>query len=173
MSGLTRSEHALIPDEAFQIKPCNLTDADMELGAGDACSLLIPERLTALDSYSFPEVYLRCSSTAAARKSLDSVSLVSQPPLWPEEPKEEPEMPPNPQKRPMVSSRYLEFREKLRRHSGPDLVPEVPPNPAHEMEPLQPWPNSVNPHTGEVGGPAGPEPTRYGDWERKGRVTDF
>ncbi|MFC7690763.1 succinate dehydrogenase assembly factor 4 [Paeniroseomonas aquatica] len=25
----------------------------------------------------------------------------------------------------------------------------------------------------EVGGPTGPEPTRYGDWERKGRVTDF
>ncbi|KAK6027575.1 hypothetical protein OSTOST_06390 [Ostertagia ostertagi] len=24
-----------------------------------------------------------------------------------------------------------------------------------------------------IGGPAGPEPTRYGDWERKGRVTDF
>ncbi|KAH8335841.1 hypothetical protein KR074_012213 [Drosophila pseudoananassae] len=90
-----------------------------------------------------------------------------------EEPKKEPEMPPNPEKRPMVSARYLEFREKLRRHSGPELVPEVPPNPAHEMEPLQPWPNSVNPHTGEVGGPAGPEPTRYGDWERKGRVTDF
>jgi hypothetical protein len=25
----------------------------------------------------------------------------------------------------------------------------------------------------EIGGPASPEPTRYGDWERKGRVTDF
>jgi hypothetical protein len=25
----------------------------------------------------------------------------------------------------------------------------------------------------EFGGPAGPEPTRYGDWERKGRVSDF
>lgn len=25
----------------------------------------------------------------------------------------------------------------------------------------------------EIGGPAGPEPTRYGDWERKGRVSDF
>ena len=31
----------------------------------------------------------------------------------------------------------------------------------------------VNPETGERGGPRGPEPTRYGDWERKGRVTDF
>jgi hypothetical protein len=25
----------------------------------------------------------------------------------------------------------------------------------------------------EVGGPRGPEPTRYGDWERKGRCIDF
>jgi hypothetical protein len=25
----------------------------------------------------------------------------------------------------------------------------------------------------EVGGPAGPEPTRYGDWERGGRCVDF
>ncbi|CAI2306648.1 unnamed protein product [Caenorhabditis sp. 36 PRJEB53466] len=34
-------------------------------------------------------------------------------------------------------------------------------------------PGGVNKATGEVGGPAGPEPTRYGDWERKGRVSDF
>ena len=25
----------------------------------------------------------------------------------------------------------------------------------------------------EIGGPKGPEPTRYGDWERKGRCFDF
>ncbi|HFD15014.1 MAG TPA: DUF1674 domain-containing protein [Rhodospirillales bacterium] len=25
----------------------------------------------------------------------------------------------------------------------------------------------------EVGGPEGPEPTRYGDWERGGRCIDF
>ena len=25
----------------------------------------------------------------------------------------------------------------------------------------------------EIGGPEGPEPTRYGDWERNGRVSDF
>jgi len=31
--------------------------------------------------------------------------------------------------------------------------------------PLQP--------AGEVGGPKGPEPTRYGDWEFKGRCSDF
>ena len=27
--------------------------------------------------------------------------------------------------------------------------------------------------TGEQGGPAGPEPTRFGDWERKGVAVDF
>ena len=31
----------------------------------------------------------------------------------------------------------------------------------------------VNPETGEIGGPRGKEPTRYGDWERKGRISDF
>lgn len=25
----------------------------------------------------------------------------------------------------------------------------------------------------EIGGPKGPEPTRYGDWERKGIASDF
>jgi hypothetical protein len=27
--------------------------------------------------------------------------------------------------------------------------------------------------TGEEGGPRGPEPTRFGDWERKGVAVDF
>jgi len=26
---------------------------------------------------------------------------------------------------------------------------------------------------GEIGGPTGPEPTRFGDWEFKGRCSDF
>jgi hypothetical protein len=30
----------------------------------------------------------------------------------------------------------------------------------------KPWPK-------EIGGPKGPEPTRYGDWERNGRCSDF
>jgi hypothetical protein len=29
------------------------------------------------------------------------------------------------------------------------------------------------PHPSEQGGPKGPEPTRYGDWERKGIAVDF
>lgn len=39
-----------------------------------------------------------------------------------------------------------------------------------EKEPLLPFENDVNPKTGEKGGPKGPEPTRYGDWERKVRL---
>ncbi|KYQ90577.1 hypothetical protein DLAC_09207 [Tieghemostelium lacteum] len=31
----------------------------------------------------------------------------------------------------------------------------------------------VNEKTGEIGGPTGPEPTRYSDWERNGRCSDF
>lgn len=31
----------------------------------------------------------------------------------------------------------------------------------------------VNPQTGEVGGRKGPEPTRFGDWEKGGRAIDF
>ncbi|XP_043232282.1 succinate dehydrogenase assembly factor 4, mitochondrial-like [Amphibalanus amphitrite] len=46
-------------------------------------------------------------------------------------------------------------------------------HPYQEKEPLPEFPDGVNPSTGEIGGPRGPEPTRYGDWERKGRVTDF
>uniref|UniRef100_G3MT68 Succinate dehydrogenase assembly factor 4, mitochondrial n=1 Tax=Amblyomma maculatum TaxID=34609 RepID=G3MT68_AMBMU len=42
-----------------------------------------------------------------------------------------------------------------------------------DKDPFARFPENTNPKTGEVGGPTGPEPTRYGDWERKGRVTDF
>lgn len=39
-------------------------------------------------------------------------------------------------------------------------------------------PNSVKENasenkSAETGGPKGPEPTRYGDWEKKGRCIDF
>jgi hypothetical protein len=46
--------------------------------------------------------------------------------------------------------------------SKPNAAPEPPaPKPA--------------PATGEreIGGPKGPEPTRYGDWEINGRCSDF
>lgn len=40
-----------------------------------------------------------------------------------------------------------------------------------------PAPDALKPDTAkkpkEIGGPKGPEPTRYGDWERAGRCIDF
>jgi hypothetical protein len=34
-------------------------------------------------------------------------------------------------------------------------------------------PETPRPRPREIGGPKGPEPTRYGDWEVGGRCTDF
>jgi len=31
----------------------------------------------------------------------------------------------------------------------------------------------LKPTVREIGGPPGPEPTRYGDWEKNGRCIDF
>ena len=45
------------------------------------------------------------------------------------------------------------------------------PAPAAEATP-EPKP-AAPPKPKEIGGPTGPEPTRYNDWERKGRVSDF
>ena len=40
--------------------------------------------------------------------------------------------------------------------------------------PVPPAPKPVPPALPEeIGGPSGPEPTRFGDWEQKGRCTDF
>ena len=43
-------------------------------------------------------------------------------------------------------------------------APDAPSPPDHPTRPAQ---------ATEIGGPKGPEPTRYGDWERNGRCTDF
>ncbi|KAK7286798.1 hypothetical protein RJT34_22049 [Clitoria ternatea] len=44
---------------------------------------------------------------------------------------------------------------------------------SHESEDNDEDDNDFNKETGEIGGPKGPEPTRYGDWERNGRCSDF
>ncbi|MCX8102227.1 MAG: DUF1674 domain-containing protein [Geminicoccaceae bacterium] len=48
----------------------------------------------------------------------------------------------------------------------------MPEPPAPGTVSVPPARASVQP-PGEIGGPSGPEPTRYGDWERGGRCTDF
>jgi hypothetical protein len=45
-------------------------------------------------------------------------------------------------------------------------IPEPDPSKSPEPKPAPPKPR-------EIGGPEGPEPTRYGDWEVNGRCTDF
>jgi hypothetical protein len=58
--------------------------------------------------------------------------------------------------------------------ASPPNVPrqqdEPAPAAAPESPPSRPEGHALPP---EIGGPTGPEPTRYGDWERKGRVSDF
>ena len=48
---------------------------------------------------------------------------------------------------------------------GKEDKPPAQPKPAPEKTPAG--------RPKEIGGPKGPEPTRYGDWEVNGRVTDF
>ncbi|MBW6398419.1 DUF1674 domain-containing protein [Roseomonas sp. HJA6] len=50
---------------------------------------------------------------------------------------------------------------------NPDPKPAVTPDAKADPKPPAP------PMPKEIGGPTGPEPTRFGDWERKGRVSDF
>jgi hypothetical protein len=51
--------------------------------------------------------------------------------------------------------------------AAPSSGPWSGPSPAPDARPAPPKLPK------EIGGPAGPEPTRYGDWEQKGRCTDF
>jgi hypothetical protein len=57
--------------------------------------------------------------------------------------------------------------EKTNHQTPPSVTkpPAAPPKPAAET--------AVKPIPEEIGGPSGPEPTRYGDWERGGRCSDF
>jgi len=57
--------------------------------------------------------------------------------------------------------------------SGTVEPAKTEPEGSSETDPYAPFPDHRNPITGEIGGPRGPEPTRYGDWERKGRISDF
>lgn len=46
-------------------------------------------------------------------------------------------------------------------------------NPDNSEQDIQPAGPEQKPPPVEVGGPKGLEPTRYGDWERNGRCSDF
>lgn len=51
--------------------------------------------------------------------------------------------------------------------------PQPPPSPAEPRGDARPRAGRGAPGPREIGGAEGPEPTRYGDWEHKGRCTDF
>jgi len=53
----------------------------------------------------------------------------------------------------------------------PEASPAAPTSPATPAEAGHTAPRPAQPV--EHGGPDGPEPTRYGDWERKGICYDF
>jgi hypothetical protein len=57
------------------------------------------------------------------------------------------------------------MNSKANEPSTPSVQPPVEP-PAEPTSEPQKRPR-------EIGGPKGPEPTRYGDWEVGGRCTDF
>ncbi|EPQ13726.1 hypothetical protein D623_10025831 [Myotis brandtii] len=66
------------------------------------------------------------------------------------------------------------IKQPLKKSKLPQGRFDAPEDDNHlEKEPLTKFPDDVNPVTKERGGPRGPEPTRYGDWERKGRCIDF
>jgi len=56
--------------------------------------------------------------------------------------------------------------EKNAESSPPPVLPAANPEPV-------PAATSAQPRVPEIGGPSGPEPTRFGDWEQKGRCIDF
>jgi hypothetical protein len=55
-------------------------------------------------------------------------------------------------------------------------TPDDPAEPRLQQQPAKKPavpPGGPPPRPREIGGPKGPEPTRYGDWEVGGRCTDF
>ncbi|XP_038656604.1 succinate dehydrogenase assembly factor 4, mitochondrial [Scyliorhinus canicula] len=64
-------------------------------------------------------------------------------------------------------------KEPLRQPKTPVGRLDHPQKEPAGKDPLERFPDDINPVTKERNGPRGPEPTRYGDWERRGRCIDF
>ncbi len=67
-----------------------------------------------------------------------------------------------------MSKLFKAHKPKPAQGAKPPTATKAPETAAAKTKPGDPttWPK-------EVGGPEGPEPTRYGDWERKGICSDF
>jgi hypothetical protein len=63
----------------------------------------------------------------------------------------------------MAKAKEVKAELPPRRAAGAARRPPDAPEPERPAQPAVP----------EIGGPKGPEPTRYGDWEKGGRCTDF
>jgi hypothetical protein len=63
----------------------------------------------------------------------------------------------------MTATRKTEIEERIRQ-AGERAKAEADARRAKEAPPALPP---------EIGGREGPDPTRYGDWEKKGLITDF
>ncbi len=60
-----------------------------------------------------------------------------------------------------------------KRHKKPRAKPFVRSHRTPEKVKYKNSPLQRTSQTEEIGGPGGPEPTRYGDWEVNGRCSDF
>jgi len=70
-------------------------------------------------------------------------------------------MPPK-EPHPAIAARHPPpYLDRMTEPQEPATTPAPAPKPAPTVLPK------------EIGGTKGPEPTRYGDWEHKGRCTDF
>ena len=67
-----------------------------------------------------------------------------------------------------MSKLFKAHKPKPAKSQKPPTPAKPAPAAAAKAKPGDPatWPK-------EIGGPEGPEPTRYGDWERKGICSDF
>ncbi|XP_030627554.1 succinate dehydrogenase assembly factor 4, mitochondrial [Chanos chanos] len=72
-----------------------------------------------------------------------------------------------------AASGVTKDKEPLRKAKTPQGRFDMDEKDTKNKDVLEKFPDDVNPETKEKGGPRGPEPTRYGDWERKGRCIDF
>ena len=61
----------------------------------------------------------------------------------------------------------------MEKEQRPESDIEKAPADAEKANETKPSVHKLTQAEGEIGGPSGLEPTRYGDWERKGIISDF
>lgn len=67
---------------------------------------------------------------------------------------------------PLGNSNDQKEMDRLIRSGGPENSTVI-------IKDKKEFDGQTNPETGEIGGPRGKEPTRFGDWEKNGRTSDF